>query len=61
MAAKKKAKPKVPARIQLSFACDLDLRDAFVQCCKEQDTSSSRELRSYMKRYLAKHGQKDLF
>ena len=59
MAAKKKAKK--PSRIQFSFACDLELRDAFVECCKEQDTSSSRELRTYMRRYLAKHGQKDLF
>jgi hypothetical protein len=48
-------------RTQLSFACDVSLRDAFVASCKDQDTSAARELRAYMKRYISKNGQKAMF
>ena len=63
MAVKKKVKKKVKAkssRIQFGFVCDEDLRDAFIDTCSDMDTSASRELRAYMRKYVAKHGQQFL-
>lgn len=59
MAVKKKIKKTVNP--QFSFACDTELKDAFVETCKDMDTSAARELRAYMRKYIAKHGQESLF
>lgn len=59
MAARKKVKRK-DIRIQMSFECDVELRDAFVLTCREGDTSSARELRSFMRKFVAKNGQQKL-
>jgi len=65
MAVKKKIKKKVkkvvkPTRIQFAFACDEEIRNYFVDTCYDMDTSAARELRAYMKRYVAKYGQQSL-
>ena len=36
------------------------LKDSFIRACKNQDTNASRELRDYMRRYVAQHGQEKL-
>jgi len=59
-AKKKPVKKKVIENQQFSYSVSTDLRDAFVQCCKDQDTNASRELRGYMRRYIAKNGQEKL-
>lgn len=58
--ATKKILPKKKARTQMSFEADWELRDAFILCCRENDTNSSRELRAFMKRYIARNGQQRL-
>lgn len=47
----KKIKGKKAA--QLVIRLDKDLRDKFVAACQDVDTSASREIRRFMKRYLA--------
>ena len=37
------------------------LRDAFAASCKSRDSTPSREIRIYMREYIKKHGQGDLF
>jgi len=44
-----------------NFKCDTDLKDAFVDTCDKLDTTASRELRAFMRKYIAKHGQDTLF
>ena len=56
---KKKADPN--EEITFTFRVPRHLRDAFNQTCKSIDTSSSRELRAYMKKFIAKYGQDSLF
>jgi hypothetical protein len=43
-----------------TFAVDKDLKDAFVNSCIAMDSTASRELRQFMRKYLAKHGQQKL-
>ncbi len=49
----KKAEKK-PAKkdSQLILRLDKEERDAFVQLCKEQDTSAAREIRRFIREYL---------
>lgn len=46
---------------QLPVKVDKDLKDAFIKCCKSQDSSASQELRKFMKDYVRKYSQQDLF
>jgi hypothetical protein len=39
---------------------DENLRDAFIESCKSNDTTASQELRRFMRDYVKKHGQKSL-
>lgn len=43
-----------------TFAVDKELKDAFVNSCVLMDSTASRELRAFMRQYLAKHGQTKL-
>lgn len=47
--------------ITFTFRVKRHLRDGFNQACKNVDTSSSRELRAFMRRYVQKYGQEELF
>lgn len=38
-----------------------DLRDAFMAAAKGQDRTGSQLLRDFMRDYVRKHGQRDLF
>ena len=50
-----KVKDKLKAKkndTQLVIRLEKDMRDEFLATCKELDTSASRELRRFIKRYL---------
>lgn len=57
-----KSKPSVTkeALNTFTFAVEKELKDAFVNSCVAQDSTASRELRLFMRQYLAKHGQQKL-
>ncbi|MBX2886195.1 MAG: hypothetical protein KTR32_39935 [Granulosicoccus sp.] len=40
---------------QMVIRLDKELRDKFVAACQEIDTSASREMRRFMKRFLARY------
>lgn len=37
-----------------------ELRDAFIAVCKQQDMDASKEIRKFMRSYVARYGQKAL-
>lgn len=45
----------------LLIKLEKDLKDSFQQVCKMQDTDVSKEIRAFMREYVRKHGQGDLF
>jgi len=47
--------------VQLPIRLDQNLKDAFLSTCKSQDTTASQELRKFMREYVKKHSQQDLF
>lgn len=53
MADEKKAKKKKDS--QLVIRLNKDQRDQFVQLCDELDTSAARELRLFIKGFIARH------
>ena len=54
----KSAKAKKEA--QLVIRLDKDLRDQFVDACQHLDTSASRELRRFMKKFLVRYQNGEL-
>lgn len=52
----KKEKQKKRKDSQLIIRVDAEERDAFVSLCEDLDTSASREVRRFMKRFLADNG-----
>ena len=54
----KAAKSKKEA--QLVIRLDKDLRDQFVDACQHLDTSASRELRRFMKKFLVRYKNGEL-
>ena len=53
--AKKKSSKKDS---QLVIRVRAEEREAFVELCDKMDTSASREIRGFMKRFVTKHGKK---
>lgn len=49
------------AQVQLPIKLDSELKDAFISVCNSQDSTASQEIRKFMKSYIKKHGQHDLF
>ena len=47
-----KKKKAVKKDSQLVLRLDKDERDAFVERCKELDTSAAREIRGFIRRFL---------
>ncbi|KAA1174612.1 hypothetical protein [Photorhabdus heterorhabditis] len=46
--------------VNLNIRVEKDLRDAFSRACQLADSSASRELRHFMRQYVAKHAQQQL-
>ncbi len=55
---KDKKKPKKDA--QLVLRLEADMRDDFVDACKELDTTAAREVRRFIKRFLRSYERGDL-
>lgn len=47
--------------IKYAFRVDKDLRAAFIKTAKGLDSDAAKELRKFMRQYVAKNGQKGLF
>lgn len=47
--------------VQLPIKMDAELRDVFISVCKSNDSTASQEIRNFMREYIRKHGQQDLF
>jgi len=45
------------AKVTLPVRLDPNLKKAFLAACNSKDTTASRELRDYMRKYIAKNGQ----
>lgn len=58
---KKVNKSKQSSEVMLGVKCDRELRDAFFEACGRMDTTASREVRRFMRSYLAKYGQEEMF
>lgn len=41
---------------QLVLRLDKSERDAFVDLCKEMDTSAAREIRGFIRKFMKEHG-----
>ncbi len=54
--AKGKSKPKAKKDSQLVLRLDKEERDAFVDLCKELDTSAAREIRGFIRKFMKKNG-----
>ncbi len=52
---KKDGKSKSRKDSQLVLRLDKDERDAFVDLCKELDTSAAREVRGFIRRFMKKN------
>lgn len=46
--------------VQLPVKLPKDLREAFVDACRRNDTNASREIRNFIRDYLKRYGQTDL-
>ncbi|MFW5655648.1 MAG: hypothetical protein ACOCYW_08415 [Roseicyclus sp.] len=44
---------------QLVLRLDKAERDAFVELCKELDTSAAREIRAFIRDFMKRHGDGD--
>ncbi|WP_247743945.1 hypothetical protein [Shimia sp. R9_3] len=53
--AKAKEKSKAKKDSQLILRLDKEERDAFVELCKELDTSAAREIRGFIRKFLKKN------
>ena len=54
----KSAKKADRKNSQLVLRLDKAERDAFVSLCKDRDTSAAREIRRFIRRFVAKHGSR---
>ena len=58
---RKKMKSKSKKKeAQLVIRLDKELRDSFVAACQDIDTSASREMRRFMKRFLTRYERGEL-
>lgn len=53
--AKKDNKSSSKKNSQLVLRLDKDERDAFVELCKEMDTSAAREIRRFIREFMQKN------
>jgi len=55
---KKENKSSSKKNSQLVLRLDKAERDAFVELCKEMDTSAAREIRRFIREFMKEHGSK---
>ena len=48
-------------KVNLTIQIEKELRDSFKKVCKSPDTDVSKEIRSFIRQYIKKYGQQDLF
>lgn len=58
MSEKKVRKKKNPKDSQLVIRVNRADRDEFVELCEDLESSAAREIRKFMKRFVAEHGKK---
>ena len=58
MPEKKVRKKKNPKDSQLVIRVNRADRDEFVELCEDLESSAAREIRKFMKRFVAEHGKK---
>ncbi|MBJ8484814.1 MULTISPECIES: hypothetical protein [Acinetobacter] len=46
---------------QLPVRVEQDLKENFIAACKSQDSTASQELRKFMREYVKKYNQLELF
>jgi hypothetical protein len=44
---------------QFTFKLDTNEKNAFLEACKAKDSNASRELRLFIRSYIAKNGQRE--
>lgn len=59
MSAKKKKNASTKKNAQMLIRVEESLRDEFVAACQDIDTTASRELRKYIKRFMSKYRNGD--
>jgi hypothetical protein len=47
--------------VQYPIRVDKDLKDHFISVCKDNESTAAQELRKFMKDYIKKNNQQDLF
>lgn len=57
MGKSKKQKPKKSESVKLVVRIEEDLRDAFIEACQAMDTTASREVRRFIRDFLAQSDQ----
>ena len=50
-----------PTKKMFTAKVDENLLKAFKHACQNQDTTASQAVRAFMREYVRKHGQADLF
>jgi len=46
--------------VRYPIIVDKHLKEAFFEACQNQDTVAAKEIRHFMRSFVAKHGQKKL-
>lgn len=59
MGKKKKSKSAKDEEAKLVVRIEAGLRDAFIEACQEIDTTASREIRQFIRDFLARLGKTD--
>lgn len=49
------------SEVQYPIRVDKDLKDHFISVCKNNDSTAAQELRKFMKEYIRKNNQPDLW
>lgn len=44
----------------LAVRTSQDLKEIFIDVCKQQDTTAAQEIRKFMREYVKRNGQKEL-
>ena len=57
MGKRKKQKTDKDGDAKLVVRIEADLRDAFIEACQAQDTTASREVRRFIRDFLARPGK----
>ena len=53
----KKQKSEKDEEVKLVVRIEAGLRDAFIEACQDMDTTASREVRRFIRDFLARSGQ----